>query len=140
MHVSGESNTSDAANNSQICAAIKKGGDPGQARPVAGKFCIGHRPGAGDARSLGGSASSRVNRARKLLPSRIQPIAESMERALIEVHSGDITPAQGTAMASIAGALLKLLQLVEFEERIKKLEEESESFGAATDSTRIETS
>ena len=116
-----------ARDKTERCPAIKKNGSRCTARAVAGGFCIGHRPEAEEARRMGGTASSNANRARKLLPSRLQPVAEAMEIALTEVHTGKITPAQATAMASVASIYLKLHTVVDFEERIKKLEDDDES-------------
>ncbi len=56
------------------------------------RYCIGHAPGAQDARRKGGHAASRAERAGKLLPARLQPMVSLLEDALGEVHRGELDP------------------------------------------------
>ena len=115
--------TSDAAQKPQRCPASKKSGMPCTANAGSDGFCIGHSPGATEARRRGGSATSRAARAGKLLPARLRPIADLLENALQEVHDGVIEPKQAQAMASVASALVRVITSGELEERLRTLEE-----------------
>ena len=42
--------------------------------------------------------------------------------ALDEVHDGTLTPAQASAMAAVAGAVVKVYQVAELEQRVEALE------------------
>ena len=68
------------------------------------RYCIGHAPGAQDARRKGGHAASRAERAGKLLPARLQPMVSLLGDALGEVHRGELDPRAASAMVSLAGA------------------------------------
>ena len=70
-------------------------------------YCIGHAPGAQDARRKGGHAASRAERAGKLPPARLQPMVSLLEDALGEVHRGELDPRAASAMVSLAGALVR---------------------------------
>ena len=113
---------SDARENLQRCPAIKKNGDPCTARATGDGFCIGHSPNALEARRKGGAATSKLNRAKMLMPARLKPVSERLERALEEVHTGELEPRKATAMASVAGALVKVVTSGELEERVRMLE------------------
>ena len=107
---------------SQHCPATRKDGRPCTASSGPSGYCIGHSPNAIEARRQGGRGRSRVARAGKLLPERLKPVAESLETALKEVHDGRIDPRIATAMASLAGALGRVFQAGELEERLRQLE------------------
>src|SRR5918996_3280264 len=114
------------AQNLQHCPATRKDGQPCRAPAGADGWCIGHRPGAADARSRGGRGKSRAARAGKLLPSRLRPVAEMLESALVEVKDGRLKPSQAQAMASLAGALVRVVTSGEMEERLRDLESKYE--------------
>ena len=115
--------------NPQRCPAVRKDGQPCTAQPRADGFCIGHSPDAQEARRKGGIGSSRAARAGKLLPARLRPVVTALEDALREVHDGDLDPRVATAMASLAGALVKVYQAGELEERLRDLESKQKSSG-----------
>ena len=113
---------SNARQVNERCPAIKKDGTLCTANTSRDGFCIGHSPHAQEARRKGGYATSRAARASKLLPVRLRPIADILESALSEVHLGELRPQQAQAMASLAGALVKVIQSGELEERLRNLE------------------
>jgi hypothetical protein len=51
----------------------------------------------------------------KLLPSRLRPTFDRLEAAMKEVHEGRLDPRQATAMASLAGAMVKVIKAGEQE-------------------------
>ena len=75
------------------------------------------------ARRKGGHASSRAERAGKLLPARLQPMVSLLEDALGEVHRGALDPHAASAMASLAGVLVRTITAGELEERLRTLED-----------------
>ena len=93
-----------------------------RAQAGASGYWIGHDPGAQDARRKGGHAKSRAERAAKLLPARLQPMVSLLEDALGEVHRGELDPRAASAMASLAGALVRAMTAGELEERLRALE------------------
>ena len=72
---------------------------------------------------MGGYGRSRAARAQKLLPSRLRPVATLLEKALQQVHDGALPPGVAQAMASLAGALVRVISSGELEERVRTLEE-----------------
>jgi len=61
-------------------------------------------------------------RAAKLLPARLQPMVSLLEDALGEVHLGELDPRAASAMASLAGALVRVTPAGELEERLRALD------------------
>lgn len=90
-------------------------------------FCFSHDPDRqaerAEARRRGGLNSAKVIRLRGLIPPRLMPIYDQLEAAMSEVHDGDLDPRRASAMASIARAMVGVLQAGELEERLRRLEE-----------------
>ena len=80
-------------------------------------------PAAQEARRKGGLNKARSIRLAKMMPTRLTSIYDKLEQALGEVHDGQLAPGQGQAMSALAGALIKVLTMGEFEERLRRLEE-----------------
>jgi hypothetical protein len=76
-----------------------------------------------EARRKGGHAKSRAERAAKLLPARLQPMVSLLEDALGEVHRGELDLRAASAIASLAGALVRTITAGELEERLRALED-----------------
>jgi hypothetical protein len=106
------------------CQATRKDGSPCRAPAVADGLCFAHRGGeaAAAARSRGGHGRSKVARAAKRMPERLRPAADLIAQALDETYSGKLEPRQASAMAALAGALVKLVTVGEVEERLAQLE------------------
>lgn len=121
---------SDRPADAQRCPAVKRDGAVCGAKAGASGFCIGHTPHAQEARAKGGASTSRQARALRAMPPRLRPVADMLGKALQEVHDGKIDPRIASAMASLAGALVRVITAGELEERIKALEE-----AQATDAT-----
>jgi len=92
----------------QRCTSTRRDGAPCTAQAGASGYCIGHDSGAQEARRKGGRATSRAERAGKLPPARLQPMVSLLEDALGEVHRGELDPRAASAMASLAGALVRM--------------------------------
>ena len=106
----------------QHCVSDRRDGEPCTAQAGTSGYCIGHDPGAVEARRKGGHGKSRAERAAKLLPARLQPMVSLLEDALGEVHRGELDPRAASAMASLAGALVRTITAGELEERLRALE------------------
>ena len=106
----------------QHCPAVRKDGARCMARPGPSGYCIGHNSGAQDARRKGGRGKSRAERAGKLLPARLRPVADILEKAIGEVHLGALDQRQASAMAALAGAIVRVITAGELEERLRALE------------------
>ena len=108
---------------SQRCPAVRKDGKPCTAKGVVAGYCIGHAPSAQEARRKGGRGTSRVARVMKLAPTALRPVFERLRDALVEVHLGELDPKVATAMASLAGSMVRVLTAGEMEERLRILED-----------------
>jgi hypothetical protein len=109
--------------NREHCPALTKTGRAcrGWALPDTG-LCIAHSPQAAQWRTRGGVAHANANRAEKLLPSRLRPITEGLERAFRDVLAGDVDPRTATAAATVAAAIVRVYQAGEQEERLRDIE------------------
>jgi len=108
------------------CKATRKDGQPCTASAVSDGFCIGHCPQAMEARRKGGRNSSKQARLDAMLPARLRPVLGLLEKGVKEVYDGSLEPKKAHAMASLAGALVKVMEAGVFEERLLKLERQME--------------
>lgn len=113
-----------AAETTERCPAVRRDGRRCTAAVTSSGYCIGHGPGASEARRMGGKATSRAARAGRLLPARLRPIADGLEAAFEEVHAGRLDPKRASAMASLAGALVRVVTAGELEERVRSIEKD----------------
>ena len=101
------------------CSAPTKTGKPCRGSPGESGYCFAHDPATKDkreaARVKGGENSSHAARLEKLLPSRLRPTFDRLEAAMKEVHEGRLDPRQATAMASLTGAMVKVIKAGEEE-------------------------
>ena len=107
------------------CQATRRDGTTCRA-PANGDtgLCIGHGPASSTkTRQQGGYARSNVARMAKVLPSRMRPVLEKLERAVQEVHDGALTPQQASAMATLASAIVRVMHSADLEERVRDLEQ-----------------
>jgi hypothetical protein len=115
------------ATNPKQCAGHRKDGSPCTGLALGGSaYCFAHDPALAEqraeARRKGGLNRSSVVRARGLVPPRLLHVFDKLEQALDEVHSGRLDARNASAMASIAGAMVKVLTAGELEERVRSLE------------------
>ncbi len=69
----------------------------------------------------GGQNKATSKRLAKLMPLRLVPVWEQLERALVDVLAGDLPPQQASAAAALARALVAVLQAGEAEQRLRDL-------------------
>jgi len=88
---------------------------------------MAHDPALADKRReaarLGGKGKARVARLGKLVPPRLMSVYDHLEEALGQVHKSELDPRVATAMAALAGAMVRVLTSGELEERVRRLEE-----------------
>ncbi len=77
---------------------------------------------AAAARSAGGRARAKTVRAEKLMPAKLRPVLDTLLEALEKVEDGRLTPQQASAMASLAGGIIKVYTSGTLEERLQALE------------------
>ncbi len=109
------------------CAASRKDGQPCGAPVLDGRDrCFAHDPTRRTereaARRKGGENSATAARAERLVPSHMKPVLGAVLAALRDVRAGTLTPAQGSAIASLAGAAVRVYQVGIIEERVAALE------------------
>lgn len=110
------------------CDATKRDGQRCRA-PVQSEapYCYTHDPARAverdAARRAGGRNRANAVRLRALVPPRLSPIFDRLESALARVDCGELDPRQAAAMASLARALVSVLQAGELEARVRELEE-----------------
>lgn len=113
--------------NPNQCESTRRDGGRCKAPALPNRpYCFAHDPELQErrqeARRRGGKNRAGIVRLRGLTPPRLLPIFDTLEAALREVHAGDITPQQATAMAALARALTTLLTAGEIEQRLRDLE------------------
>lgn len=90
-------------------------------------YCFNHDPErAGDreaARRRGGQNHANVVRMRGLVAPRLRPVLDRLETVLVEVHEGRLPRGCGAEVASVARALVLVLQAGQLEERVRRLEQ-----------------
>lgn len=114
------------ATESNRCEAKRADGQPCRAQALPSGYCWAHDPRLADkrarARRQGGKNSAKVVRLRGLMPGRLVPAFQALEKSLTELHDGALDPRVATAMAAVARAMCALAQTGELEERVRLLE------------------
>ncbi len=108
------------------CRATTKQGRPCPGAARASGFCFAHDPDLQqtrrDAYATGGRNKATPTRLGKLMPASLKPVLQKLMDGLDEVHEGTLDPRQASAMASLAGAIGRLYEVAELEERLLRLE------------------
>jgi hypothetical protein len=109
------------------CADTRLDGQP-CGGPVlgTGTFCFAHDPekraAREAARQKGGQRSASIARIHRLVPPRLVTVYDALEEALGQVHRGELAAGRAIAMASLARAMVAVLQAGEVEQRLRELE------------------
>jgi hypothetical protein len=78
-----------------------------------------------EARRKGGRSRAKLVQLRRLMPIALVPVFDQLAAVLAELHSGECDPKVAQAMASVARAMVAVLERGELEERMRALEERS---------------
>jgi hypothetical protein len=84
-------------------------------------YCWAHDPAKREARRAarakgGQNKATAIRVASAPLPSYLRPVLALVVRALVDVRDGRLSPAQGSALAALAGVAIKLVTAAQFEE------------------------
>lgn len=94
---------------------------------LASGYCAAHDPDRqaemAVARAKGGRGKARTARIERLVPSTLKPVLATLLETLGQLHSGELDPKTGSAMAAVAGAIVKVYQAGTLEERLQALEQ-----------------
>ena len=108
------------------CEASTKTGAPCRALAVSGSpYCNMHGPNAKAIQTLGGKHKANAYRLEDKMSPRLKDVVELLGEAAKQVHSGEITPAQGSSLASICSALVKAIEVASLDMRVAVLEVKS---------------
>lgn len=95
---------------SEGCAATRRDGWPCRGAPLAGGLCFAHDPALADrrdaARRKGGAHRATAHRLNANMPPTVAGITDTVLTALDATARGDLAPARGQAVASLARAAL----------------------------------
>ena len=109
------------------CTAQRRDGSPCTARALPNRpTCFAHDPELAERRRAanaeGGRNKSATHRLGKRMPASLRPVLDTLYGALTGLEDGTTDPKTATAMASVAGAIMRLYEGSELEGRIKVLE------------------
>lgn len=108
----------------QRCTAMCQSGKPCGALAVQGTDrCVFHSDSFMEARARGGRNSSRIARLERRLSPRLRPVLELLEKAIAETYAGTLPASRATAIAALAGAIIKTIDAATYESRLMELEE-----------------
>jgi len=100
--------------NHMRCGAHTKSGQPCGGRPNASGSCFAHDPALSTARESarvrGGKNSSQQKRLEKLMPERLRPTFDLLEKAVTDVYEGRLAPQKASAMASLTSVMVKVIK------------------------------
>lgn len=113
--------------NDRSAARGRAGTAPPVPPPSWGRGCGATRttpPGPPSATRHAGRVGRTAPRARldRLLPATLRPMIGNLLDALDEVHAGTLDPRQASAMASLAGAIVRAYSVGVLEDRVAALE------------------
>ena len=101
------------------CKSSTKSGNPCRRKPRESGYCFSHDPSTKDERDAArvkeGKNSSQAARLEELLPSHLRPMFDGLEAAIKELREGRLDPRQASALASLVGAMLKVIKAGEEE-------------------------
>jgi hypothetical protein len=113
------------------CQAINQNGSPCSALHFRDGWCRWHHPDLKDElreiSSRGGKARSNAARAKKSIAGDLRDmrvVKAALMGALAKVSLGQMEPAQGQAMASIARALVAVSGVADFEDQLAEMRSE----------------
>ncbi len=115
------------------CMATRKDGERCQAWADASGLCGMHGPNAHQLHVLGGRSRAKHHMLETRMNPKLKDVVELLGMAAKQVHRGEITPAQGSSLASIATALIKAVESAELTLRLSILEMRVNSGGSESD-------
>lgn len=112
---------------SECPGATKSGGRCKATVLLPDGYCFAHSPAnqadRDAARRKGGHNKATATRTARLVPSTLRPVLQRLLSALQRVDDGIMPARQAEAMAALAGAIVRIFESAELEERLLSLEQ-----------------
>ncbi len=113
------------------CETIRLSGEQCKAQALPGRpLCFAHDPEnrarADDARRRGGANRANTVRAARRIPKDMGDLVKRLLEAVDAVERGDLDHRRATAMASLAGAVVRVYEVGELALEVKALREQVE--------------
>ena len=109
------------------CQSTRRDGTPCRATPTASGMCFAHdsalQERTANGRRSGGFNKSNARRAAKTLPADMRALAAQLMQGISECHTGELDPKRLSAMGTAAGAVVRIHEVAETEQRIQALEQ-----------------
>ena len=117
----------DAPSTAKHCQASRRDGHACGATPQDNGWCFSHDPGRAADRATayrrgGENRSTRARLERRMTP-RLRGVVRRLEGAMAAVEAGTMDPRTGTALATLARALIAAYEAGELELRVAALEQ-----------------
>ncbi len=111
------------------CRSTRRDGARCQGKARASGFCFAHDDALRQARSAGNTQGGRnkatATRLDKIVPATLKPVLSKLLTAMDDTCDGTMEARQATALASLAGAVVRVYELAALEERLNRLEEQT---------------
>jgi hypothetical protein len=110
-----------------LCSATRRDGQrcTAQALP-GGQHCFAHSPELAERRKAASASGGRNKatsvRVARRMPANLRDVLDTLMTVLAELHDGSLEPRVGSAMGSVAGTIIKLYEVSDFEARLSALE------------------
>jgi hypothetical protein len=107
---------------------------------MASGFCPAHDPDRLDAnraaRARGGKGKSRLARVERLVPASLRHLLATLLDAVEDTRQGALDPKVATAMASLAGAVVRVYQSATTEQQLADLQRQLDDLRSASGTPR----
>ena len=122
-----------------LCQGVRRDGAACTAPARPSGYCFAHDPALGSARAAGrargGQGRGAGARLRRAVPPNLHAVLDRLIEAMEACHEGELEPRVASAMASLAGAIVRVYEVGELALRVAALEEHE----PAPDGARMET-
>ncbi len=117
--------------NAPTCSSTRRDGTPCRATPTASGRCFAHdaalQESTANGRRRGGQNKANARRAAKHIPADMKALASQLMEAISECYAGDLEPRRLTAMGTAAGAIVRIHEVAEMEQRLEELKRRAEA-------------
>ena len=108
----------------KTCTATRRDGQPCTARAHEDGRCFAHSPALQGKRAAASAAGGRNKatgrRLEKMMPVTLRPVLTTLYETLAGLQAGVIEPRTATAIATVAGALVRVFEVSELEASLQE--------------------
>ncbi len=108
------------------CQSTRRDGTQCRETPTPSGHCFAHdsalQERTANGRRSGGFNKSNARRAAKTLPADMRALAAQLMQGISECHTGELDPKRLSAMGTAAGAVVRIHEVAETEQRLAALE------------------